>query len=495
MTTRGPGDRPPRRDRPARGNAAANRPGPAKGGERPPAPASERPQADVPARRDEPGLATRRFAVDILSNVLDDGRPLDQVLDHRASMPAWRALSPADRGLVRAIVSTTLRRLGLVDDALKRQMKRPLPNKAARVRQILRVGAAQLLFMEVPDHAAVSLATELADRDRSTRPWKAMVNGVLRALARSRDEILADQDATRLVTPLWLWRDWVETWGEERARAFAALHMIEPALDLTVRSDAAGWAEKLGGTVLPTGSVRLLPHGAIPEMTGFEAGEWWVQDAAAALPARLLGDVAGLSVADLCAAPGGKTAQLAAAGAHVTAVDLSPQRLDRLKQNLARLRLADVATVAADLEAWEPKDAFDAVLLDAPCSATGTIRRNPDVGRLKKAAQVEELAELQHRLLDRAGHWVKPGGLLVYCTCSLQTAEGEQQIARFLAEHDDFERVPVTAAEIGGLAEAITAECDLRTTPDLLPDPEPRLAGLDGFFAARLRRRTRALER
>ena len=485
MTTRGPGDRPPRRERPARdGNAPKSRgPGPkdrAGGG----AGRSEAP----PPRRDEPGLATRRFAVDILSNVLDDGRPLDQVLDHRASMPTWRALEPADRSLVRAIVSTTLRRLGLVDDALKQMMKRPLPNKALRVRQILRVGAAQLLFMGIPDHAAVSLATELADRDRETRPWKALVNGVLRSLARSRDEVLAAQDATRLVTPLWLWRDWSETWGEEAARAFAAAHMVEPALDLTVKSDAAGWAEKLGGMVLPTGSVRLVPHGAITEMAGFEDGEWWIQDAAAALPARLLGDVAGKAVADLCAAPGGKTAQLAAAGAKVTAVDLSPHRLDRLKQNLGRLRLTNVETLAADLETWTPKTPFDAVLLDAPCSATGTLRRNPDVGRLKKAAQVEELAELQHRLAARAAAWVKPGGLLVYCTCSLQKAEGEDQIARFLAEHPGFERVPVTAAEIGGLETAITPEGDLRTRPDMLANDDPRLAGLDGFFAARLRR-------
>ena len=481
MTIRGSGERPPRRDRAApTGESRAPRPPRAKEG------AAEEGR---PVRRDEPGLATRRFAVDILEDVLDDGRPLDQVLDHRASIPAWRALEAADRALVRAIVSITLRRLGLVDDALKQLMKRPLPGKASRVRQILRVGAAQLLFMGIPDHAAVSLATELADRDRETRPWKALVNGVLRSLARSRDEILAAQDATRLVTPLWLWRDWCETWGEETARAFAAAHMVEPALDLSVKSDAAGWAERLGGIVLPTGSVRFVPHGAIDRMEGFEAGEWWVQDAAAALPARLLGDVAGKTVADLCAAPGGKTAQLAVGGAKVTAVDLSPHRLDRLKQNLARLRLGDVDTLAADLEVWTPKAPFDAVLLDAPCSATGTLRRNPDVGRLKKAAQVEELAELQHRLLARVVDWVKPGGLLVYCTCSLQKAEGEGQIARFLEEHPEFERVPVTAAEIGGLDAAITPEGDLRTRPDLLPAEDPRLAGLDGFFAARLRRR------
>lgn len=440
-------------------------------------------------RKDEPGLAVRRHAVEILSAVLDDGRPLDQVLDHRAGIPSWRGLSPADRGLVRAIVSTCLRRLGLIDDALKRLMKRPLPSKAARARQILRIGATQVLFMDVPDHAAVSLATELAARDPRLLPWKAMVNGVMRSLTRERESILADQDADRLVTPLWLWRDWCDTWGEDTARAFGHAHMNEPALDLTVKSDPEGWAEKFGGIVLPTGTVRFLPHGAVNEMEGFESGEWWVQDAAAALPARLLGDVAGLSVADLCAAPGGKTAQLAVRGAHVTAVDLSAQRLERLKQNVARLRLTDVTTLTADLSLWEPAARFDAILLDAPCSATGTIRRNPDVGRLKKAHDVEGLEALQAHLLERAADWLTPGGLMVYCTCSLQKAEGEARVAEFLAEHPDWERVPITPEEIGGLAGAITPEGDLRTRPDLLPHEDPRLAGLDGFFAARLRRK------
>ena len=447
---------------------------------------NDRPRAETAP--EEAGLATRRAAVEILSAVLDDGRPLDQVLDHRASTPTWRAFSPVDRAFVRALVATTLRRLGLVDDALKQLMQRPLPSKAARARAILRIGATQMLFMDVPDHAAVSLATELAERSREAKPWKALVNGVLRSLGRRREEILAGQDASRLVTPLWLWRDWSETWGEEAARAFAAVHMVEPALDLTVKSDAAGWAEKLGGRVLPTGSVRLVSHGRIEEMEGFTAGEWWVQDAAAALPARLLGDVAGARVADLCAAPGGKTAQLALAGAEVTAVDLSPLRLEKLKQNVARLRLPKVETVAADLETWEPAAPFDAVLLDAPCSATGTIRRNPDVGRLKKAGDVAELAALQGRLLARAGEWVKPGGLLVYCTCSLQKSEGEEQIAAFLASGAPFERVAIRAEEVGGLEAAITPEGELRTRPDLLADADPRLAGLDGFFAARLRR-------
>ncbi len=447
------------------------------------------PRAAAPrAPASTPGLAVRRFAVAILDDVLDGGRPLDRVLDHRASMPEYRALSPADRALVRAIVGTTLRRLGLVDDAIRGRMERALPKKANRARTILRIGAAQILFMEIPDHAAVSLSTELAERDRDARPWKALVNGVLRTIARSRDEILAGLDADRLATPLWLWRSWSENWGEDTARAFGRAHLVEPPLDLSVAADPALWAEKLGGVVLPTGTVRLLGQGRVDRMEGFTEGAWWVQDAAAALPARLLGDVAGLRVADLCAAPGGKTIQLSLAGAKVTAVDVSPHRLERLKQNLARLRLSNVETIAADLTDWRPAEPFDAILLDAPCSATGTIRRNPDVGRLKKAGDVDDLARLQADLLARVADWVKPGGLVVYCTCSLEKAEGEEQIARFLASGAPFERVPIDPSEIGGLAAAVTAEGEMRTTPDMLPAEDPRLSGLDGFFAVRLRR-------
>ncbi|MEJ1159854.1 RsmB/NOP family class I SAM-dependent RNA methyltransferase [Prosthecomicrobium sp. N25] len=432
------------------------------------------------------GLAARRIAADVLGRVLDKGRPLDQELDDKAATTLYQSLIAKDRALVRAIVGTTLRRLGQIDHALSRLIDRPLPEKAARARAILRIGAAQMLFMDVPDHAAVSVAVTLADEDRLGRPWKGLVNGVLRGLARRRDEILSAQDPERLNTPDWLWERWVAAYGEPVARAVARAHMNEPSLDLSVKADAAGWAERLGGFVLPTGTVRTEGGGTVDGLPGYADGAWWVQDAAASLPARLLGDVAGLRVADLCAAPGGKTAELAAAGAVVTAVDLSPDRLARLARNIERLRLSGVTTVAADLTAWSPDAPFDAVLLDAPCSATGTIRRHPDVARLKTPEDVAALAGLQSRLLDRAAGWVKPGGRLVYCTCSLEPEEGEDQIARFLAAHPGFRREPIRPEEIGGLAELVTASGDLRTLPCHLPDPDPKRAGLDGFFAARL---------
>lgn len=433
-----------------------------------------------------PGLAARRIATDILGRVLDKGRPLDQELEAQAATPLYRGLIAKDRALVRALVATALRRLGQIDHALSRLIDKPLPEKAARARAILRIGAVQLLFMEVPDHAAVSLAVELAGEDRLGRPWKGLVNGVLRGLARRRDEILAGQDAARLNTPDWLWARWVDQYGEAVTRRIAEAHLTEPSLDLSVRSDPAGWADRLGGLVLPTGTVRTAAGGSIEGLEGFGDGAWWVQDAAAALPPRLFGTVAGLRVADLCAAPGGKTAALAMAGARVTAVDVSAERLKRLTQNVARLKLDGVETVTADLTAWSPEQPFDAVLLDAPCSATGTIRRHPDVVQLKGPDDIAGLAELQARLLDRAADWVGPGGTLVYCTCSLEAEEGEGQVEAFLARRHDYRREPVRSEEIGGLVECITPAGDLRTLPCHLAMPDPALSGMDGFYAARL---------
>ncbi len=443
----------------------------------------------APRSRPEPkaGLAARRIAADVLGGVLDKRRALDLELDQTSASALYKGLTPLDRGFVRALLGTTLRRLGQIDDALDRLIDKPLPEKAARARAILRLGAAQLLFMDVPDHAAVSTAVTLADEDRLGRPWKGLVNGVLRGLARRRDELLATQDPARLNTPDWLFERWSQAYGEAAARTIAEAHLIEPTLDLTVKSDPAGWAAKVEGVVLPTGSVRTAIGGAVDALPGYADGQWWVQDAAAALPPRLLGDVAGLSVADLCAAPGGKTASLAAAGAKVTAVDQSAERLKRLDANMRRLGLS-VTTVVADLTDWSPAEQFDAILLDAPCSATGTIRRHPDVARLKTPDDITVLADLQRRILARAADWLKPGGLLVYCTCSLEPEEGEVQIARFLEGTPDFRRIPILASDIGGDEAMVRADGDLRTLPGHLVLSEPRLSGLDGFFAARLQR-------
>ena len=309
------------------------------------------------------------------------------------------------------------------------------------------------------------------------------MNAVLRRVAQQRETLLAEPDAVR-DTPEWLIKRWTSAYGEETARTIAEANGHEPALDVTVKEDPAHWAERLRGRVLPTVTVRTLAQGAVSLLPGFTDGAWWVQDAAASLPARLFGDVRGLRVADLCAAPGGKTAQLTQAGALVTAVDRSPARLNRLHDNLARLKLT-AETVAADVLEWEAEP-FDAVLLDAPCSSTGTIRRHPDVPWLKGEAEIGVLTGLQTKLLDRAASLVKPGGTLVYCVCSLEPEEGEAQIEALLASNLNLARGPIGADEVLGKAELINARGELRTLPFHLPDADPRWGGLDGFFAARL---------
>jgi 16S rRNA (cytosine967-C5)-methyltransferase len=434
-----------------------------------------------------PGLAARRIAVDLLDGVLRRRIALDEQLAGKSAHPGIATLPDRDRALMRRLAATALRRLGSLRRLLGGFLEKGFPADAPRTEAILLIGAVQILWLDVPDHAAVDLSVRLAQADRRAAHYAGLVNAVLRRVAQNR-EALGAVDATR-DTPKWLLARWRKTYGNETTRAIAAANGHEPALDLTVKQDPDAWAERLRGRVLPTGSVRTLAQGAISLLPGFNEGAWWVQDAAASLPARLLGDVRGRHVADLCAAPGGKTAQLSFGGARVTAVDRSPARIARLRDNLARLAL-DAETVAADVLEWQPQSShagpFDAVLLDAPCSSTGTIRRHPDVPWLKSESDMEVLIGLQQRLLDRAAALVKPGGSLVYCVCSLEPEEGVDQIAALLARDAGLARNPVAASELAGRAEFVTGDGDLRTLPLHLPDPDPRWGGLDGFYAARL---------
>ncbi len=446
-----------------------------------------------------PGLAARRAAASILSRIIEHRIPLDPLVDERSGATLFRALPAQDRNLVRAILGTALRRRGEIAAAIAHCLDRPLEDKAGALSALLHVGAAQILYLNVPDHAAVSLAVSAAMADKRTRQARGLVNSVLRRIARERDEILSRVDPGRRNTPDWLFERWSACHGQETAEAIAAAHLAIPPLDLTPRegepANIAALADELGGTVLPTGSIRLQSPGRITALPGFEAGRWWVQDAAAAVPARLFGQIAGKPVADLCAAPGGKTAQLAAAGAHVTAVDISQNRLRRLSRNLSRLGFA-VQTVTADLLTWTPDDQFDALLLDAPCSATGTIRRHPDIAWLKTPRDIATLADLQARLLDRAVTWLRPGGRLVYCTCSLEKEEGEDQIAGLLARHGDLQRDPIAPHEVAGLSHCLTSNGELRTLPCTTfevsgaADSNSAQSGMDGFFIARLQRLT-----
>ena len=428
-----------------------------------------------------PGFAVRRLAADMLDSVLRRHRPLDELLD---STTEFARLPERDRALVRVLVATVLRRLGTLRHLVESFLDRGLPAQAPRAETALLLGAAQIVFLNVPDHAAVDLSVRLARADRRAAGFAGLINAVLRRLAREGNARLAAVDTAVLDAPDWLMTRWIAAYGVATAGAIAAANRNEPALDLSVKTDPDSWAKKLGGRVLPIGSVRVIASGAVSALPGFAEGAWWVQDAGASLPARLFGDVRGRRVADLCAAPGGKTAQLALAGGIVTAVDRAPARLQRLRDNLARLALtADI--VAADVEKWSAEP-FDFVLLDAPCSSTGTIRRHPDVAWLKSTGDIVKLSALQRRLLDRAVVLTKPGGTLVYCTCSLEPEENEQVIADLLARVPTLRRAPMAAADVFGCAEFINQDGDLRTLPCHFPDSDSRFAGIDGFYAARL---------
>jgi 16S rRNA (cytosine967-C5)-methyltransferase len=407
---------------------------------------------------------TRLAAFDLLSTVLDKRRTLDEAL---AGLPA---IDPRDRAAAHRLAASVLRRAGTLDAVLEPFLRKAPPDP---VRNILRLGAAGLLLLETPAHAAVATAVGLA-RARGLAPFAGLVNAVLRKVAAAGPGALEGLDSPRLDTPPWLWT----SWGRE-ARAIAEAHQHEAALDLTLRPGAEA---PPGGVELPTGSWRYPAGTRVAELPGFAEGAFWVQDAAASLPARLLAAGAGERVADLCAAPGGKTAQLVAAGAVVTAVEQSAARLGRLRENLARLGMA-AEIVQADATAWRPAAPLDAVLLDAPCTATGTIRRHPEIAHLRRPRDVAAMAEAQGRLMEAACAMLRPGGRLVYAVCSLQPEEGPGVVAAALAGLP-LEAVPFGAEECL-VAEALTAEGHLRTTPALWAER----GGMDGFFVARMRRR------
>jgi 16S rRNA (cytosine967-C5)-methyltransferase len=438
-----------------------------------------------------PGLAARRIAADVVDGVLHKRRTLDDQLDGAGAHPGLKQLADRDRALMRRLVATTLRRLGTLGHVLSRLLDRGIPTDAPRAQSALLIGAAQILWMDVPDHAAVDLSVRLVQADRRAAKYAGLVNAVLRRCAREGAGLVEEIKGQPLDLAPWLLQRWSAHYGEATAKDIAAALGHEPSLDLTVKAEPAQWATRLHGEALPTGTVRTLLHGSVTVLPGFAEGQWWVQDAAAALPARLFGDLAGRSVADLCAAPGGKTAQLAYAGARVTAVDRSPARMARLKDNMTRLQL-EVTTVVADAAEWQPADGggFDGILVDAPCTSTGTIRRHPDVGWLRQEADIAALSTLQKRLVRKAASLLKPGGILVYCTCSLEPEEGEMVIEDLLATEAGLSRVPITPGDVAGLTEVITPAGDLRTLPCHLPHEDPRLGGLDGFYAARLVRRS-----
>ncbi len=402
---------------------------------------------------------TRDGAFDLLQAVLSRHRPLEEALD---ALPAAEA---RDRAAAHRLAAAVLRRAGSLDAVLEPFLRRAPPDA---VRHILRLGPAGLLLLHTPAHAAVATAVALA-RLRGLAPFTGLVNAVLRRVAAEGAAVLAELDGPRLDTPAWLWA----SWGHE-ARAIAVGHGTEASLDLTVRGELPP-----GGARLPTGTVRYPAGTRVMDLPGYDTGAFWVQDVAAALPASLLAARPGERVADLCAAPGGKAAQLAAAGAEVFALDRDPHRIARLRENLARLRLP-ATIVLADATAWQPPAPLDAVLLDAPCSATGTIRRHPDILHLKRPSDVAALVGQQRALLTAAAALLRPGGRLVYAVCSLQPEEGPGALPTAFAAGLRLD--PFTPAELATMPEARTGDGCLRTHPGLWPER----GGMDGFFAARL---------
>lgn len=429
------------------------------------------------------GLAARQIAFGLLDNVLNKNQPLDQSLERD---DGFAALPLRDRGFVRMLVATTLRRLGQVDDMIRRATDRSNPLSPPALQTLLRMGMTQIAFMDVADHAAVDTTVQMADSLHLSRQ-KGLVNAALRRATRDAKDWIAKQDEGRLNTPKWLMKLWIEDYGLRPAAEIAQANLAEAALDITLKDagEQQYWADTLGASVLPTGSLRRAAGGNVQDLPSYDDGMWWVQDAAAALPAHLFGrELQGETVLDICAAPGGKTAQLAAQGAHVIAVDRSVKRLKRLEENMKRLRLeGQIMTEAADAAVWQPREKAQFVLLDAPCTATGTVRRHPDVLWLKQPQDMESLMATQARILDNAVEMLAPNGVLLYCTCSLQKAEGEQQIERLLAaQGGKIARAPFAPEEIGNVSGILNPEGDLR----ILPSHLTAHGGMDGFYIARL---------
>ena len=417
------------------------------------------------------GLAARKAALALLSGVLTRRKPLD------ADLPQLKALPPRDAAFARALASQTLRHVGALEAVLRKFLAKPLsPHKSGAAMEILLLGACELLVLNVPAHAAVDAANKLAAADNKAVHFKPLINAVLRKVASEGAGVLSSLDRERLSTPDWLYQRWTAQYGPDVTRQIARAHQSEAPLDIILRGEGVPHPEstKLFGL-----SRRVTQAERVEELPGFAEGAWWVQDIAATLPALLLGDVNGKEVIDLCAAPGGKTLQLAAAGARVTAVEKHASRIERIKENLARTGLA--ATLA-ESDARDFEGRAPLVLIDAPCTATGTIRRHPELPWIKGAADVTVMAAQAYEILEGGARMVTSGGTLVFAICSLEREEGEEQIAAFLAAHPEFARDPIAAEEVFGHVDWLTPDGDLRTLPYYLE------GGMDGFYAARLRR-------
>lgn len=426
-------------------------------------------------------LTGRWAALGFLEKILDDHLPLDQAFDQTCRQFGDK-LSMQDRSFTRHLGTSCLRHLGQLDAMINHCTSKKLSGKQKTVRNILRLGMTQLLYMAVPAHAAVNSAVKMTDKQKnnSDRNCKGMVNAILRRIDRERDRFSTEFSPT-LNIPGWLQESWQDSFGPRQVEEIAVALLGEPPLDISLKPgcDGAEWAEKLKGIVLPNGSIRVKKAGIVQNLPGYEDGLWWVQDMAASLPAMLLGAKKGDPVLELCAAPGGKVAQSAARGCRVTAVDQSARRLRRLRENMARLNL-DCDVVTSDVADFKPEEAYGFILLDAPCSSTGTLRRHPDVSYARGPKDIQALAEIQSRLLDRAVAMMPPGGILVYCVCSLQAREGPAQIKALLDRNGTVKRKGIEGRELSGFENALLESGDVQTLPYHIS------GGMDGFYISRL---------
>jgi len=442
-----------------------------------------------PSGRSRVGFEARKVAARLLGLVVDEGHSLAALCDNASGNTAYRALISKDRAMIRAILTTSLRHRGAILAVMKKVMDRPEPKRARDLTHILHVAAAQVLFMELPDSAAVNLGVAAIAANRTTKRFKNFANAVLRRIGREKEILLAETVPNAEVMPQWLRKQVRTDFGKENLAQIEAMILLEPYLDISVKANNSieNWAKKLDAELLTTGSLRLTSNMPVHKLDGYSQGEWWVQNAAAAIPATLFGDVAGKRVVDLCAAPGGKSAQLASAGANLTVVDNSNSRLARLAENFERLEL-EAEVICADVLDWNVEKQFDCVLLDAPCTSTGTMRRHPDVMWSKNADEVLKLAVLQTKMLQKAISITKPDGTIIFATCSIAKAEGEDVFAHILKENKDVECLPITAIEVGGLSEIINRQGAVRCLPHQMALEPKRLGGLDGFFIGRMRK-------
>jgi 16S rRNA (cytosine967-C5)-methyltransferase len=432
---------------------------------------------------DDTGLASRQAALSLLAQILGSKKMLDFALDNDSG---FLSLPQRDRAFVRMMVTTILRRRGQLDDLIAKGLSKGEAPRPEKMLHILYIGICQILFMDVANHAAVDTSVELTALNNMDGK-KAFVNAILRRMSVEGKTWVEAQDAAKLNIPPWIYDQWIADYGTVRAKDIAMASLAEAALDITIKKPSRKneFGQKLEAVLLPTGTLRRPHGGTVTDFSGFEDGDWWVQDASSAIPAALFGDIEGKTVLDLCAAPGGKTMQLAAQGAKVVAVDRSASRMKSLSENLKRVGLSDnVTVVIEDGAVWKPKEKFDFVLLDAPCSATGTIRRHPDLLSLKSPKDQAGLEAIQERLLDNVINLLNVGGVLMYCTCSLQKAEGEHKVEKFLNTHTNFGRLPIRREEFGNIEGMVNADGEVRILPYHLKDA----GGMDGFFIARLKR-------